>query len=82
MMPESNEADGAGVYGQWPRSGEQVYMFRAILPCPDTILGEIDIAESRSNFGDDYPDGRDSVISALHWGPGMMSQTSLVFFVN
>jgi beta-glucanase (GH16 family) len=51
MMPESNEADGAGIYGQWPRSGE------------------IDIAESRSNFGDDYPDGRDSVISALHWGP-------------
>jgi len=31
--------------------------------------GEIDIAESRGNFGDDYPDGRDSVISALHWGP-------------
>ncbi|KAF1811333.1 concanavalin A-like lectin/glucanase [Eremomyces bilateralis CBS 781.70] len=31
--------------------------------------GEIDIAESRGNHGDDYPDGRDSVISALHWGP-------------
>jgi beta-glucanase (GH16 family) len=31
--------------------------------------GEIDIAESRGNFGDDYPDGRDSIISALHWGP-------------
>jgi beta-glucanase (GH16 family) len=22
MMPESNKADGAGIYGQWPRSGE------------------------------------------------------------
>jgi hypothetical protein len=31
--------------------------------------GEIDIAESRGNFGDDYPDGRDSLISSLHWGP-------------
>ena len=31
--------------------------------------GEIDIAESRGNSGDLYPDGRDSVISALHWGP-------------
>ncbi|KAG4437092.1 hypothetical protein IFR05_007426 [Cadophora sp. M221] len=31
--------------------------------------GEIDIAESRGNSGDDYPDGRDSVGSALHWGP-------------
>ncbi|KAI9855843.1 MAG: hypothetical protein M1824_005832 [Vezdaea acicularis] len=31
--------------------------------------GEIDIAESRGNFGDDYPDGRDSLTSALHWGP-------------
>jgi beta-glucanase (GH16 family) len=51
MMPESNSEDGAGVYGQWPRSGE------------------IDIVESRGNFGDDYPDGRDSALSALHWGP-------------
>jgi beta-glucanase (GH16 family) len=50
-MPESNNPDGSGVYGPWPRSGE------------------IDIVESRGNFGDDYPDGRDSVISALHWGP-------------
>jgi beta-glucanase (GH16 family) len=32
--------------------------------------GEIDIAESRGNFGDDYPSGgRDSLIGALHWGP-------------
>lgn len=31
--------------------------------------GEIDIAESRGNSGDEYPDGRDSVGSALHWGP-------------
>lgn len=31
--------------------------------------GEIDIAESRGNSGDDYTDGRDSLISALHWGP-------------
>jgi Glycosyl hydrolases family 16 len=31
--------------------------------------GEIDIAESRGNFGDGYPDGRDSLIGALHWGP-------------
>lgn len=32
--------------------------------------GEIDIAESRGNFGDDYPSGgRDALISALHWGP-------------
>ncbi|KAF2691892.1 glycoside hydrolase family 16 protein [Lentithecium fluviatile CBS 122367] len=32
--------------------------------------GEIDIAESRGNSGDDYPSGgRDSLISALHWGP-------------
>jgi beta-glucanase (GH16 family) len=31
--------------------------------------GEIDIAESRGNFGDDYTDGRDAVISAMHWGP-------------
>jgi beta-glucanase (GH16 family) len=51
MMPESNNPDGSGVYGSWPRSGE------------------IDIVESRGNYGDGYPDGRDSVISALHWGP-------------
>jgi beta-glucanase (GH16 family) len=31
--------------------------------------GEIDIAESRGNHGDNYTDGRDSLISALHWGP-------------
>ena len=31
--------------------------------------GEIDIAESRGNDGASYPDGRDSAISALHWGP-------------
>ncbi|KAF2021808.1 glycoside hydrolase family 16 protein [Aaosphaeria arxii CBS 175.79] len=32
--------------------------------------GEIDIAESRGNNGDDYTSGgRDSLISALHWGP-------------
>lgn len=32
--------------------------------------GEIDIAESRGNFGDDYTSGgRDSLIGALHWGP-------------
>ncbi|KAF1992474.1 glycoside hydrolase family 16 protein [Aulographum hederae CBS 113979] len=31
--------------------------------------GEIDIVESKGNHGDDYPDGRDSVVSALHWGP-------------
>lgn len=32
--------------------------------------GEIDIAESRGNSGDDYPSGgRDSLIGALHWGP-------------
>lgn len=32
--------------------------------------GEIDIAESRGNSGEDYPSGgRDSLISALHWGP-------------
>ncbi|KAE8449790.1 hypothetical protein EG329_007565 [Mollisiaceae sp. DMI_Dod_QoI] len=41
------------VYGDWPASGE------------------IDIAESRGNNGDAYADvgGRDSLISALHWGP-------------
>jgi beta-glucanase (GH16 family) len=40
-------------YGDWPKSGE------------------IDIAESRGNSGDDYSasGGRDSLISALHWGP-------------
>ena len=31
--------------------------------------GEIDIAESRGNDGDNYPDGRDSSGSSLHWGP-------------
>lgn len=32
--------------------------------------GEIDIAESRGNWGDDYSSGgRDSIVSALHWGP-------------
>lgn len=32
--------------------------------------GEIDIAESRGNHGDNYTSGgRDSIISALHWGP-------------
>jgi len=31
--------------------------------------GEIDLAESKGNSGDDYPTGRDSVVSALHWGP-------------
>lgn len=31
--------------------------------------GEIDIAESRGNSGDQYPDGRDSIGSALHWAP-------------
>jgi beta-glucanase (GH16 family) len=32
--------------------------------------GEIDIAESRGNSGDTYhTGGRDSIISALHWGP-------------
>ncbi|KAN0096764.1 glycoside hydrolase family 16 protein [Hyaloscypha variabilis] len=41
------------VYGIWPASGE------------------IDIAESRGNNGDDYAavGGRDSLISAMHWGP-------------
>jgi beta-glucanase (GH16 family) len=31
--------------------------------------GEIDIAESKGNNGDSYRDGRDSLVSALHWGP-------------
>jgi beta-glucanase (GH16 family) len=31
--------------------------------------GEIDIAESRGNSGDELADGRDSVGWALHWGP-------------
>lgn len=32
--------------------------------------GEIDLAESRGNDGDTYtPGGRDSLISAMHWGP-------------
>lgn len=30
--------------------------------------GELDIAESRGNSGDEYPSGgRDSIIGALHW---------------
>lgn len=33
------------------------------------MSGEIDIAESRGNNPDTYPDGRNSIISALHWGP-------------
>jgi beta-glucanase (GH16 family) len=32
------------------------------------LSGEIDIAEVRGNDGDSYPDGRNSVGSALHWG--------------
>ncbi|KAF8850957.1 concanavalin A-like lectin/glucanase [Acephala macrosclerotiorum] len=41
------------VYGDWPASGE------------------IDLAESRGNQGDTYAavGGRDSLISAMHWGP-------------
>ncbi|KAF2643361.1 putative gram-negative bacteria binding protein [Massarina eburnea CBS 473.64] len=32
--------------------------------------GEIDLAESRGNHGDNFTSGgRDSIISALHWGP-------------
>ncbi|KAF4631590.1 hypothetical protein G7Y89_g6540 [Cudoniella acicularis] len=31
--------------------------------------GEIDIVESKGNDGADYDGGRDTVISALHWGP-------------
>jgi beta-glucanase (GH16 family) len=32
--------------------------------------GEIDIAESRGNSGDQYNSGgRDALIGALHWGP-------------
>lgn len=31
--------------------------------------GEIDLAESKGNDGATYPSGRDTVISALHWGP-------------
>lgn len=31
--------------------------------------GEIDIAESRGNSQYNYTDGRNSIISALHWGP-------------
>ena len=52
------------------------WLWPAIWMMPETSAygpwpasGEIDIAESRGNFGDDYPDGRDSVISALHWAP-------------
>lgn len=36
---------------------------------PWPASGEIDIMESRGNAGQDYPDGRDSTTSALHWGP-------------
>jgi beta-glucanase (GH16 family) len=52
------------------------WLWPAIWMMPDAELygdwpasGEIDIAESRGNHGDDYEDGRDSLISALHWGP-------------
>ncbi|KAF4543854.1 Glycosyl hydrolase [Lasiodiplodia theobromae] len=52
------------------------WLWPAIWMMPDADVygawprsGEIDIAESRGNYGDFYPDGRDSVISALHWGP-------------
>jgi beta-glucanase (GH16 family) len=33
------------------------------------MSGEIDIAESRGNSPANYSDGRNSIISALHWGP-------------
>jgi hypothetical protein len=33
------------------------------------MSGEIDIAESRGNSPENYTDGRNSIISALHWGP-------------
>jgi len=33
------------------------------------MSGEIDIAESRGNSPNNYTDGRNSIISALHWGP-------------
>lgn len=33
------------------------------------LSGEVDIAESRGNSPDNYTDGRNSIISALHWGP-------------
>ncbi|KAM3067192.1 hypothetical protein ACMFMG_005440 [Clarireedia jacksonii] len=36
---------------------------------PWPASGEIDLAESKGNDGDSYDGGRDSVISALHWGP-------------
>jgi beta-glucanase (GH16 family) len=36
---------------------------------PWPASGEIDIMESRGNPGADYPNGRDSVTSALYWGP-------------
>jgi hypothetical protein len=36
---------------------------------PWPASGEIDIAEFRGNAGSEYPDGRDSVGSTLHWGP-------------
>jgi beta-glucanase (GH16 family) len=36
---------------------------------PWPMSGEIDIAESRGNSPNNYTDGRNSIISALHWGP-------------
>ncbi|KAI9649850.1 hypothetical protein NHQ30_002432 [Ciborinia camelliae] len=36
---------------------------------PWPASGEIDLAESKGNDGATYDGGRDSVISALHWGP-------------
>ncbi|KAN0096478.1 glycoside hydrolase family 16 protein [Hyaloscypha variabilis] len=36
---------------------------------PWPASGEIDIAESRGNSGATFPDGRDSIGSALHWAP-------------
>ncbi|KAF2808462.1 putative gram-negative bacteria binding protein [Mytilinidion resinicola] len=31
--------------------------------------GEIDIMESKGNYGDDYDGGRDEISGTLHWGP-------------
>ena len=36
---------------------------------PWPMSGEIDIAESRGNAPQGYPDGRNSIGSSLHWGP-------------
>ncbi|CAD6448760.1 84755455-ab05-4b84-aba7-01394a00b53e [Sclerotinia trifoliorum] len=36
---------------------------------PWPASGEIDLAESKGNDGATYDGGRDSIISALHWGP-------------